>query len=1009
MRERYGLPQELVETLRHRRGAVVPFVGAGLAVGAGVRDLTGAVRAAAAARGLDVVAGDLLDLVRALTAQTSLAVVRRLVADTVLGLEVQATPTLAVLARSPRRVLATFNYDDAIERAVEHAGLVPRTAVPGSTEPFRDPASGEVLVVHLHGSAHRPDSIVLPGLSTEALNADSAFMALLRTLWARYLILYIGFRFGPTESHLRSALGWLAAQLPDAEPQILLAPEPESTSRGEEWRALQANPLIRVVPYAPTPEHDAVHLVALTLAPTNEPTSDVVREQAPELVSYYTRPSMTVVAAPSAPAQEGSEAPPDRASPEHGPERIFVQAPGGMGKTQYLRARGRDAPPEEKALLVHVGHLPSLLDDERDPCVAVARLLTHAGAFDARTPLPTSERLDTGRYLLLFDGIDEVGLRRRDETIGAILAAAARWPQHGFVIAGRETGDRERVVGAGFTVAQIDSSPEWGAEYLRSRGVPAGRVTELYAVAPAIADLLGVPMYAAAVGERLVEDGTLPARPLELLVDGARRAIAREAAKWGRDVEPLYGALRRLALGLQVVGGTTFAERDLAAFLPDDVDTCSWRRRLIEAGVLAERVPGETRFALRTVQEALAADAVLPSSDVTRLVVAIAAAEVDGVVCLRSDIAQWLDLVWENAAPAQRTALRGLDEHRWLRTVPVTHSASEAVEALEAIWRSHLGGELVLQLSEGVTRGIDQSMERIRRRQPAVFETFCSRLATLARDPSPRARASAMQLGGHADAAFVLAGLDDESEIVRGAALWAVARQRNAEALGSLRRLLVRYPERRFAYARAMIQIADDTTLPDVAGFVLETCPSLSVVHGLATKLPLDAALSIASTLLRDAATTSAFLTLLLVRHEDRAWAEEAVFDTIFLATGCGIDPRVCEVLQVEEAALERKLEAIAAIAPQKAEKARATAHSMRRGRWETTWSEYLRYDEDVLLATSSVSVRSFRGAQFWSEDTSWAEARRRAGEQATALVQARLPATPSAALAAIAPLLAAS
>jgi hypothetical protein len=91
---RHDLPDDFVAELRKRRADVVPFIGAGLAIPAGIRDLADAVRKVAAARGLGSVAGDLVALVRQLSADVGLAEAKSLVSAAVKSTDVRPTQTL---------------------------------------------------------------------------------------------------------------------------------------------------------------------------------------------------------------------------------------------------------------------------------------------------------------------------------------------------------------------------------------------------------------------------------------------------------------------------------------------------------------------------------------------------------------------------------------------------------------------------------------------------------------------------------------------------------------------------------------------------------------------------------------------------------------------------------------------------------------------------------------------------------------------------------------------------
>lgn len=147
----WALPDEVVAVLRSEAERVLPIVGAGLAIGAGVGDLVTDVILAARARGHDVRDDDdLLGVTSKLEAQVGEQATRQLVADVVNGLTITDTPALRTLAKCPGRKLATFNYDPSIEVSIRAVGLTPRPVLPSNIEAWRDPDDAEVRsLVHV--------------------------------------------------------------------------------------------------------------------------------------------------------------------------------------------------------------------------------------------------------------------------------------------------------------------------------------------------------------------------------------------------------------------------------------------------------------------------------------------------------------------------------------------------------------------------------------------------------------------------------------------------------------------------------------------------------------------------------------------------------------------------------------------------------------------------------------------------------------------------------------------
>lgn len=78
-------------------------------------------------------------------------------------------------------------------------------------------------MVHLHGSAADPASIILPGRPTQRLTADDVFRTHLRALMQQSVVIYLGFSLGPEAFPLRDRVAWLTSA-PDVQRHILVIP-----------------------------------------------------------------------------------------------------------------------------------------------------------------------------------------------------------------------------------------------------------------------------------------------------------------------------------------------------------------------------------------------------------------------------------------------------------------------------------------------------------------------------------------------------------------------------------------------------------------------------------------------------------------------------------------------------------------------------------------------------------------------------------------------------------------
>jgi hypothetical protein len=885
-----GLPPEFVDLVRRERTRVLPCVGAGLSIPAGIRDLASDVAHIASERGVEIAGDDLASVVQALELQRGVEETQAIVAEAIISTPVQPTRTQKALALCPLGIVATFNYDDCLERAAGEMGRTPLPLLPNTARAFRRPGPGELVVLHLHGSAADPSSIVLPGRTTEQLASNDAFMRLLTSLWTQYVVVYFGFSFAPSEVHLLGALEWLARELPDADKQRLLLRELEAQQRAEDLAPLVSIPLLEVVPYPDTPDHRAVHQAALLLGPTNEPAPDNLSTVAPAPVAHYEPAALLEVEPGAEPSVIQADA--LRAEWGMGGEwvsvdqlldagRTLVTAAPGMGKTQLVRIAGREPGRAQKPVLCQLKELPGLLDGTEDPWHAFARMAAGAQAFDDQTPVPSRERLEDGSYMFLLDALDEVPPRRRPEVADAVVAAVERWPQHGYLVTTRPTVDAARLVGAGFRSFRIVPSEGWGGRYFQRRGVPDRRVVELREKSPAASNLLSIPTYAAAIGERLADGDELSDRPIDLLLDPVRTLASEEALKQGRPQAAYLAWLQRLAVGLELRGRNEASTAELAALPgPEAEDAATTRERLVEAALLSD-IPDRAEFPRRTVQEALCADALLRCADVVAAVRTVAAADLDGEEVFRGDIEHCLDQVWTNADAGQRAALRDLDPLRWARTITVGCTAADAEQALDIIWSWHYQHRLWMNWgTRGQLRGASESISLLTDHYPEVIRSRREEFIGATQSQEPTARGNAVDilsgLGSDEDAAgWLVPRLGDDNEVVRGLAASAARRLNVREALPVLREM---FPGRQNeseaeAVARAVIALTPDAELGEVAQLLRQNGRVWgSVKNELIRRLTLDDTLAVLDAGVANAEEQVALLGLILQRDPPQSW-----------------------------------------------------------------------------------------------------------------------------------------
>lgn len=699
---------ELAELLRRNRARVVPFVGAGAAISAGLPSssaLAVMIGEMAVGRGAAVVPREDFD---AICGEVSGALgheeLQKIVSEIIGGVTVEPTALLTRIAHAPGQVIVTTNYDYGIEAAAEKISRKPITLHPRSALVTARPGHGELFVVHIHGVHDDPPSIVLPGRSMEDLALDEAFKTMLRGLLAPRLVLYLGYSFPDADAYLRSEIDWIRNNLTDTGEHALLLPRDEYERRKKQLAKLGAS--VRIFTFDSSRNFDAVQQAAVTIGPSRaEVTKYVERIVLDEADPNFATPPILHDEIDGESENRKTRAMmarlgmgDDRFIEPHellDAGRSLVIAEPGMGKTQLLLHLGKISD-QFAALYVTAKALAIEASPERDATTVLALALREAKAFDETTPLPTSENLPGTAYAVLIDGLDEVPARERASVVSTVKELARLYPQHAFVISTRPLLERthaEELHSAGFSIYRLIPDDAWGQIYLReTRGIPEGTLNELYERLPRARELLAIPLYAKLIGDRLAEGvQALPDTALQLITEvGVGDAIRREAGKHAVSPQDLYRYMQTLALVLELRAlNEARLEEALQLPAPPGLSNDATRTWLVEQALLKD-LPDRVAFQTVTIQEGLAAEALLTMPDPLAAFHEVAVAEVAGELVIRSGIDHAVDLFFENAPETLREELRKLDELRWARTQSTGISTDEARETLDVIWR-HFG------------------------------------------------------------------------------------------------------------------------------------------------------------------------------------------------------------------------------------------------------------------------------------------------------------------------------
>src|SRR2546428_12254349 len=198
-------PRDLFDRLRRIAPGAVPVIGAGMAIACGAPGANKLAKALSEAAGEQFPpAWDLFDIADALEAKHGMEWVQQRTADAINAVDLLSSRAMLAVTLVPGRVIATTNYDNAIELAAEQHGLRPVTLLASSTPQLLiQPDDDELFLLHLHGASREPDSIILTSSSYAAAAADEALQLAVRALAASRTLVFLGHSLAAREAHLR--------------------------------------------------------------------------------------------------------------------------------------------------------------------------------------------------------------------------------------------------------------------------------------------------------------------------------------------------------------------------------------------------------------------------------------------------------------------------------------------------------------------------------------------------------------------------------------------------------------------------------------------------------------------------------------------------------------------------------------------------------------------------------------------------------------------------------------
>jgi SIR2-like domain len=700
---------EAAARLLHPRTFVVPVVGAGLSMSAGLPGASALAEWVADRVPLDEEPPDRTHLFgvvdRIDSTQLPPPELKLMVAEYIDSLELCANDLSRALVQVPSRLIITFNYDGLLHHTAGELGIPYEVLGPREFKRAhelivgRDWPPERLVILHLHGHTGDPDSIVLDGESYRDVYRDPLVTDILFELSHHQTLVFMATQLD--ESLLVAAL----ARQTNGRDHLLLCTTDQRPEL-EEARLALSGPrnYITIVDY---PTHDDLLAFPLALAEpedavpgepaaTPEPESDVL--YVPADLRDRTQPVEEAELASGLFELPGSQ-PRLRAVSERdvetGHRTLIVGAPG-TGKTELLRHVAEGASADRPALIIRMADVRIAAGD--------ARATLAAWAGEARSVQPgvslSAEALENRRYHFLFDGLDEVQTNLQVRAAQLVRDVAAAFPQHAFALTARPV-DALAVFGAdgdrdgsseGWRVLELQPSAVWRDRYFTERRVSLDTLEAAMPILRDLRDLLSVPFFASRAID-LFQEGRLEG--LTDLWDVVRELVDAQLEREGPQLmlvpEQVRAWIRSVALAALLAGRRTLSADELRLFaLPGEVvgGTDQLVSILVQRLLLNERGQRYS-FAHRIVGESLAAEALELLDPSDELLAAIVPRRSEALAGVRSDCLVTVGLLCSRSS-AWRDAVGDRDPLAAARATPESADLAEREAAARLLWETYL-------------------------------------------------------------------------------------------------------------------------------------------------------------------------------------------------------------------------------------------------------------------------------------------------------------------------------
>jgi hypothetical protein len=629
----------------------------------------------------------------------------KLVAEFVMSSAPAVTDFARAIVHAPSRLIVTFNYDFVLENAADAEGVEYESLVASEqaindvlSQLTSDVHSEHLTILHIHGRADQPASIVLERDSYQAIANRGRIQDLVFSLMNLRAMCFLG-----TELNELHFVAMMRQHRGDRRHVLLCRASKRDELVSNLGLSVHRDGVL-VETYDQHAELDGFAARLVATVREDIPEGPIAEIEVPSLpfgyvanvlvphgreVSESDRLASLILGVADGPAPLGE------ADVALGQRTVVVGAPGS-GKSELLKRAGALAPGDEQALLIRCSQLDLIAGE----AITVLTRMAETGVGLQQDVVVNREALERHRFHFYFDGLDESSIDQQPVIARAIADVAGAFPQHRFTVASRSIEAissfpeaNEASVDGRWRILELVPDRNWQSSYLSAAGVSLQELEEKMPALRDLAGLLQLPFFLAKTVELYRADALEDFEDLWALVqafvtDALTRELgltlpADDARKW----------LRAVALAMGLSGRTTLAPAELAEIpVPIEVERQIGSSEAIADALVARLLlhnrNGEHGFTHRIIGEALAAEALAEHEPEGELLDAVVPKHNDAIHAVRSD---WrVPMAFLLARDARwRDVVKFRDELAAARCTPSSAESVERLNAAQVIWRTY--------------------------------------------------------------------------------------------------------------------------------------------------------------------------------------------------------------------------------------------------------------------------------------------------------------------------------